>query len=214
MDRRSLKNNLRIIRHLTIHPQWLVYRSYGKELRELAATLQGKRVLDIGCGEQEICEYLSKDTDYFGLDYYETATQWHHTQPHIFGDAQALPFGDATVDTVLLLDVLEHLPNPAACLEEIARVLRSGGRCILQAPFLYPIHDAPLDFQRWTRYGLEAAALRHGFTVLEFNRIGKPIETAALLSNIAICKTLLNWLKFKSPALFINEKWGLSPFAP
>jgi len=196
MDWRSLKNSLKTIRHLPIHPQWLVYRNYDVELRQLADTLHGQRVLDIGCGEQEIRNYLSKDTDY-----YQTATQWYHPQPQIFGDAQTLPFADASIDTVLLLDVLEHLPNPSACLREIARVLRPGGRCILQVPFLYPIHDAPLDFQRWTRYGLEALVLRHGFTVIKFMQTEKPIKTAALLYNIAISKTLLNWVELRNPAL-------------
>ena len=72
----------------------------------------------------------------------------------IFADAQSLPFKNKSIDTILLLDVLEHLPRPEECFEEIYRKSKPNGKVIIQVPFLYPIHDAPLDFRRWTQHGL------------------------------------------------------------
>ncbi len=54
----------------------------------------------------------------------------------------ALPFTDATFDTVLLGEILEHLSKPADVLAEVARVLRPGGVVAVTVPFgLSPHHD-------------------------------------------------------------------------
>jgi SAM-dependent methyltransferase len=54
--------------------------------------------------------------------------------PVLQGDAADLPFADAAVDAVVLLDVLEHVPDPVAVVTEIHRVLRPGGSLILSVP--------------------------------------------------------------------------------
>lgn len=51
-------------------------------------------------------------------------------------DVTALRFGDASLDVVASLDVLEHVPDYAAALREFARVLRAGGRLLLCVPFV------------------------------------------------------------------------------
>jgi ubiquinone/menaquinone biosynthesis C-methylase UbiE len=49
-------------------------------------------------------------------------------------DAQRLPLRDNTVDAVVSLAVLQLIPDPAAALAEMARVLRPGGRLAIMAP--------------------------------------------------------------------------------
>lgn len=44
-----------------------------------------------------------------------------------------LPYGDASVDTVVLPQILEHVPNPQAMLDECARVLKQGGHLVISA---------------------------------------------------------------------------------
>jgi SAM-dependent methyltransferase len=51
------------------------------------------------------------------------------------GDATALRFADASLDAVLCLDVLEHVPHFRAALREFARVLRPGGALLLTVPW-------------------------------------------------------------------------------
>lgn len=139
-----------------------------------------------------------------GLDFFSTAVGWYGTRPQVFGDGQRLPFAAGGFDTVLLLDVLEHLPDPPACLKEIHRVLAPGGRVVVQVPFLYPIHDAPLDFHRWTLHGLRSLAVESGFTVSEEAILGQPLETAALLGNLALSQAVLSWLRRRNPlAVFV-----------
>ncbi|MGE3817853.1 MAG: class I SAM-dependent methyltransferase [Isosphaeraceae bacterium] len=49
-------------------------------------------------------------------------------------DARSLPFLDGTIDAVVSLDVLEHLDDPMAVVEEVRRVLRPGGAFIVSVP--------------------------------------------------------------------------------
>ncbi len=71
------------------------------------------------------------------------------------GNAGALPFKDGSFEVVLCTELLEHVPDPKAVVEELYRVLRRGGRCILSTRCCYPLHGGPRDFYRFSRFGLE-----------------------------------------------------------
>lgn len=181
-----------------LHPQWFAVFRHKQYLRALCAKLGGV-VVDIGCAESQPREFLPAEAHYVGIDYLPTATEWYRTRPDLYADAQLLPIQDNTVDHVLLLDVLEHLPNPEQCLAEVHRVLKIDGTLTIQVPFLYPVHDAPLDFHRWTSHGLEHAAKKNGFRIEASEALGHPAETAALTTNIALSKTVLNWISGRNP---------------
>jgi SAM-dependent methyltransferase len=59
-------------------------------------------------------------------------------------DAQRLPFRDETFDVAVSIAVLQLIPDPAAALSEIARVLKPGGRLAVMVPTLRP----PVDLWR------------------------------------------------------------------
>src|SRR5436309_6578139 len=63
-----------------------------------------------------------------------------------------LPFKSESFHNVLLLEVLEHIADLHTSLSEIKRVLKPNGKLILTTRFIYPIHDAPMDYFRFTRY--------------------------------------------------------------
>jgi SAM-dependent methyltransferase len=198
-----IRHKLSFLRRTPFHPQWFVFRQEIKNLKGISNKVGGV-VLDIGCSDQRIRQFLNNRSNYIGMDYYQTATMWYNSRPNVYGDAQALPFCHQRIDTVILMDVLEHLPYPGKCISEIKRVLKPGGKFILQVPFIYPIHDAPLDFQRWTIHGLHQLAQDFGFEIKETIIFGRPLETAALLTNIASCRILIEFIKKRSPyAIFI-----------
>ena len=60
----------------------------------------------------------------------------------LVAEGAELPFADASFDTVLLGEVIEHLVDPRPVLREAWRVLRPNGRLVLTTPYgLFPYHD-------------------------------------------------------------------------
>lgn len=95
------------------------------------------------------------------------------TDVHLMvADGQDLPMPDATYDTALSIQVLEHVFEPIKMLEELYRVVRPGGVVIVMVPQTANVHLAPHHYQNFTRYWLEAAADRLGAEVLEQHVLG------------------------------------------
>jgi SAM-dependent methyltransferase len=61
-----------------------------------------------------------------------------------------LPFAEASVGTVLLLDTLEHVSDPLAALREATRVVRPDGIVVMSSHMNFPIHAHPSDYWRFT----------------------------------------------------------------
>jgi SAM-dependent methyltransferase len=199
---------LRPLRRTPFHPQWFSYRDEPGWLRRWASQCKGL-VVDVGCGRQRIRPYLDAGCQYLGTDYFKTATDLYLSRPDLYADARVLPLADGCADTVLLLEVLEHMAEPERALREARRVLRAGGRVIVSVPFIYPVHDAPFDFQRWTPRGLQDALARNGFELVEYRSVGSPSETAALLGCIAVARMSLTLVQRWGPVATI----GLVPAA-
>jgi len=69
-------------------------------------------------------------------------------------DAQALSFCSGSIGTVLLFEILEHLPSPEKALSEAWRVLSDHGLLALSVPFNYRLHGFPTDYWRFTASGV------------------------------------------------------------
>lgn len=158
-------------------------------LREVLKTIpyvRGK-LLDIGCGEKPYKDIFSSRVDsYVGIDLPHTL---HHKQDiDVFANAHHLPFKENTFDTVLCLEVLEHVERPVELLKEIFAVLRKDGVLILSAPQTYWLHKDPLDFYRFTQEGLiELVKNQTGFAINYIDSIG---GTREFLVDF-ICKFIL-----------------------
>src|SRR4051794_31184398 len=76
-------------------------------------------------------------------------------EPDILGDICTFDFGDRSYDVIVISEVLEHVHSPHLAIGNIHRLLKQGGRLILTVPFIFPIHERPHDYFRYTRYGLE-----------------------------------------------------------
>jgi SAM-dependent methyltransferase len=111
--------------------------------------LAGLRVLDVGCGDKPYAALLKDAVEVVGFDVPGNV----HAELH--GSIEAIPVEDASFDVVLCLQVLEHVPDPAAAVRELHRAVRPGGRVLLSTHGVYPFHPNPEDLWRWTHTGLE-----------------------------------------------------------
>jgi ubiquinone/menaquinone biosynthesis C-methylase UbiE len=71
-------------------------------------------------------------------------------------DVAALPIEDESVDLIVNIALLEHVPDPLSVVQEMYRVLKRSGKAICYLPFMSPFHAAPNDFQRWTAAGIRS----------------------------------------------------------
>ncbi len=96
---------------------------------ESLGPLEGRRVLDLGCGKGRFAGHL-KDAgaEVFGLDLSAAMLAGAIGLPRVRASARRLPFADGTFDAVVAVEVLEHVGAVDAVLVEARRVLKPGGR--------------------------------------------------------------------------------------
>lgn len=216
----SLRNWIRIFARTPLHPQWLLGgRRIPTGIKAASGTL-----LDVGAGDRWIAQHLRAGVGYVALDYPATGRDLYGARPDVFADARRLPFADAVFDGAICLEVLEHVSDPALVVAEIARVIRPGGTVWLSMPFLYPLHDAPYDFQRYTEFGLRRDIERAGMRVVALRRTNHALRAAGVLACLAVAgsiearRGLLRWVMLPFAAaivLTINLlAWSLSNVWP
>lgn len=85
--------------------------------------------------------------------------------PDILGDLCTYKFSQHNFfDYIVVSEVLEHIHSPHLAIDQIYNLLKPNGKLIITVPFIFPIHERPIDYYRYTKYGLE-------FLLREFRNI-------------------------------------------
>ncbi len=131
------------------------YLIHSINLRIAESLPYSGRVVDLGCGSAPYRELiLQKADEYIGVDWEGSAHD--RSRVDVTADlTEPLPFEDNFADTIVSFQVMEHLPDTALFLNECHRILRPGGRLFITVPFMWHVHEAPHDYYRFTRYGLQ-----------------------------------------------------------
>jgi len=155
----------------------------SREMFDVMAHFVRGRVLDIG-----------------GRDFYDIAKEkgfqhdaWvtvEYTDDHVIssddpkcsivlGDGCRLGFKSNSFDTVLNIQVLEHVFEPIKMFEEIVRVLKPGGHAILLVPHTGVLHELPHHYYNFTKYWLKRAAASTGMEIVLLKPMGGVFSTMA-----------------------------------
>jgi SAM-dependent methyltransferase len=157
--------------HVARGSRLAVHAMIPSYVRVIAEHARG-RLLDCGCGNVPYYGlYRAQVDEVICVDWAST----NHGRVHLDFEVdlnEPLPFPPAEFDTVLLADVLEHIAVPDRLVRELGRILRPNGKLIVMVPFLYNLHEAPHDYYRYTRHGLETLLQNAALTPVELFAYG------------------------------------------
>jgi SAM-dependent methyltransferase len=173
------------------------------ELQRQFKRLQPGRVLDVGSSNSPYKQYLPY-TDYKTLDANK------HSKPDICCDIHQINWELNYFDTVIATEVLEHLCEPQKAVEEIHKVMKPGGICILSTRFIYAYHPEPQDYYRFSQDSLKY--LLKDFSQVEIYPHGNRIQAIwQIINNNVYNRKLGFFLNIFNPLIarinFKDEKF-------
>ena len=136
----------------------------------------GATVLDLGCRDGKLRNYLSPDISYQGVDIVE---DWGFGRPDILTRDlnERLPFHRRCFDYIFCIDLLEHLKKPAFSLSEMRRVLKDEGLVVVSIPNpyhfkeilwnIFDVSDKQGHMFSWTPQTFKRLCDSCGFKVVE-----------------------------------------------
>jgi SAM-dependent methyltransferase len=142
----------------------ICFRRRCETIVEFLNAQPGERILDCGCGYGFTLRVLSALTEarLIGLDFANERIQDARTKlpadktTFVQGSAMELPFAGDSFDKAVCSEVLEHLPDDRAALNELFRIIKPGGTLVVTVPAArYPLGWDPIN------YALERTTGRH-----------------------------------------------------
>lgn len=130
---------------------------------------KGYKVIDVGAGTCPYrslfkhCEYYSHDfKQYNGIKLGGTSD---YGDIDIVSSIESIPVDGESFDVILCTEVLEHVPEPALAINEMARILKPGGRILITAPLGSGLHQLPYHYYggftpHWYKYFFEKNGLK------------------------------------------------------
>ena len=187
---------------------YLIRKSLLKAVDELKPKIHGN-VLDLACGVMPYKEYLKNTAikRYIGVDL--ELTDYHGlVKPDLYWNGKHIPLEDSSVDFVIATEFLEHYFDTKHIVREIKRVLKPGGTLFFTVPCIWPIHEKPFDYHRFTPFSLTEHFKIADFTSSIIKPLGGFHYSLALMCCIWYDFKLSKYKqKYVKPLLniFINE---------
>lgn len=126
---------------------------------------EGATVFDAGAGDGHWRKRLPENIKYISMDLGVGDAEVDYSHLDITGDLRKIPLADNSVDVIICIQVLEHLPEPWTVIKELHRILKPGGKVFASCPQGEPQHQVPYDFFRYTIFGLRSIFEQYQFNV-------------------------------------------------
>ena len=143
------KDILRKIAHIAFG----VDRFKKSNIKEFAKNLRGKKILELGSGKKEKGYYRYSVKNFFHSSNLFLQSDINPGFGHKVIDAEKMSYKNE-FDTILCLNVLEHILNYEKVINNIHRALKPKGVAVFIVPVFYPFHDEPADYWRFTEHSL------------------------------------------------------------
>jgi SAM-dependent methyltransferase len=159
---------------------------FERTLDELFTRAAPQSILDVGCGEGVLVEKWARrlgDKRVVGIDLEDDTLQaeWEHRQaPNLeyrVMKAENLPFADGEFDMATAIEVLEHVPDPAHTVAEMARAANRWllvsvpreplwrGLNMARGAYLRDLGNTPGHLNHWSKRSFVSLLARHGEVV-------------------------------------------------
>lgn len=137
-----------------------------RELSAFAGKLrEGALVLDAGAGNKIYARKFSRQT-YESADFEQVDKKYGAETTYVC-DLRQIPVPNSHYDAIVCTQVMEHLPEPLAVLQEFHRILKPGGIIFWSAPLWFEEHEQPYDFYRYTQFGMKYLFAASHLEILE-----------------------------------------------
>jgi SAM-dependent methyltransferase len=198
---------------------YVIRRSLFEKIQQYSSELHGN-LLDFGCGAKPYQSLFKNSTTYVGLDFAGEGHSHENENIDVYYDGVKIPFENETFDAVFSAEVFEHVFNLEQILPEINRVMKLHGKILITCPFLWPEHEIPVDFARYTQFALKHLFEKNGFTVVVQDKSGDfaaaihQIKLVYLIEKVIPSIPLLGKLKFftsniRPPLVSFLNAWFL-----
>jgi SAM-dependent methyltransferase len=165
---------------LFINPFYFARKGLYQHIKTLSPSIKGK-ILDVGCGQKPY-QHFYPGSDYIGLEIGSLETSPNKMADYFY-NGDRFPFADQDFDSVVTNQVFEHVFNPEQFLSEVYRVLKPEGLLLLTVPFVWDEHEQPIDYARYSSFGLKHILEANGFQVLEQRKSMADVRTLFQLIN-------------------------------
>ena len=169
-----------------VHPFYFARRNLYKHIKMNSKFINGK-ILDVGCGSKPY-ENLFDCKEYLGL---EIIGNKNKSKADFFYEGITFPFEDNTFDSVFCSQVFEHVFEPELFLKEINRVLKPNANIFMTIPFVWDEHEQPIDYARYSSFGIKSLFVKNGFEVILHSKAGNNFSSIFQITSAYIYKTLI-----------------------
>ena len=159
-------------------------------VRDISQHLSGGKLLDVGCGSKPY-EKMFDVEKYIGIDIEVSGHNHSSSKVDKFYDGKKIPFENEYFQNVFASEVFEHVFNIDELLDEISRVLKSGGKLGFTCPFVWDEHEQPYDFARYTSFAVEHLLDAHGFKLVQLTKSTGYFETVMQMLSAYIYQHVL-----------------------